>query len=126
MRNSETLEEEHVHQLPKLTPACRSELLTTAQRLFLEQKREKAEHFLLKTFHRFDLGEGTSYNLLIDFYRDMGFRSRENYWISEHTTRIYSRGKTNTGVPIVFSNPYASESNRLQFVMFKQIVQTCR
>ncbi|KAK4692243.1 hypothetical protein P7C71_g4921, partial [Lecanoromycetidae sp. Uapishka_2] len=132
MLNNETLEEEHVQPLPLLNLEERTKLLAQAQELFVRQGSEKAEQYLLKTFHQFDLGAETSYELLIDFYRDMGFRSRENYWISEQNTRMYNRGKTNAGTPIVnmrgllFSNPHASKSDLPQFSMFKQILQTCR
>ena len=132
MLNQETLEEEHVQPLPRLDPEKRTKLLAQAQDLFRLRGSEKAEHYLLKTFHLFDLDTQTSYDLLIDFYREMGFRTRENYWISEQSTRIYSRGKTNTGAPIfnmrglLFSNPHASKSDLPQFSMFKQILQTCR
>ena len=55
----------------------------------------RLDQYLLKTFHQFDLDTQTSYDLLIDFNQNMSFRSRENYWISEQSTRIYNRGKGN-------------------------------
>ena len=130
--NNETLEEEHVQSLPQLTLAERTKLLSQAEGIFTRQGSEKADQFLLKTFHQFDLNAETSYDLLIDFYRKIGFRSRENYWISEQSTRIYHRGQSNAGTPIVnvrgllFSNPHASKSKLSQFSMFKQILRTCR
>ena len=132
MLNQETLEEEHVQPLPQLSPEMRTRLLAQAQDLFTRRGSEKADQYLLKTFHQFDLGTQTSYDLLIDFYRDMGFRGRENYWISEQCTRIYNRGKTNAGEPVfnmrglLFSNPHASKSDLPHFRIFKQILQTCR
>lgn len=132
MLNKEILEEEHVQPLPRLNLEKRTKLLARAQDLFTRQGSEKADQYLLKTFHQFDLGTQTSYDLLVDFYRDMGFRSRENYWISEQSTRIYNRGKTNAGAPVfnmrglLFSNPHASKSDLPQFSIFKQVLQTCR
>jgi len=41
----------------------------------------QAERHPLRSFYRFDLCEETSYDLLIYFYRDMGFASRETYWM---------------------------------------------
>lgn len=116
------LEAEHVQLLPLLDAEKRRKLLTQAQ----------AEQHLLKTFHNFDLGEETSYDLLIDFYRDMGFRGRENYWIAEQIARVYEREKINPEAGVrnmsgtLFSNPHASTSGLLQFTIFQQVLRTCR
>ena len=132
MLSSQTLEQEYVQPLPRLNSKVRTQVLAQAQDLLTGQGSEKAEQFLLKTFHRFDLGTETSYDLLIDFYHDMGFKSREDYWISEQSTRIYNRGKGNAGAPIVnmhgllSSNSHASGSNLPQFSMLEQLLQTCR
>lgn len=45
MRNNETLEEEHVHPLPRLNPEERTKLLTQAQDLFTHQGSEKADQY---------------------------------------------------------------------------------
>jgi hypothetical protein len=51
---------------------------------------EKAEERLLKTFHKYELEDETSYDLLIRMYGDMGFASRERYSIEKQFTRIYN------------------------------------
>ena len=132
MLGNETLEHEHVQPLPTLGAEERRGILTHAHDLFKQEGSEKAERHLLQTFHKFDLGEETSYDLLINFYRDMGFRSRENYWIGEQIARIYNRDKIDPDLGIInmrgtlFSNPHASTSDLPHFGIFGQILRTCR
>jgi hypothetical protein len=134
MLGNETLKAEHVQLLPLLDAEERKKLLTQAQAqdLFTQKGSEKAGQHLLKTFHKFDLGEETSYDLLIDFYCDMGFRSRENYWIAEQIARVYNRDKIDPNAAVgnmrgtLFSNPHASTSDLLQFSIFQQVLRTCR
>ncbi|MCJ1239375.1 hypothetical protein MMC14_007371 [Varicellaria rhodocarpa] len=109
MLSSEMLEAEHMQPLPLLDAEERRKLLTQAQNLFTRGS-EKAEAHLLKAFHKFDLGKETSYDLLIDLYREMGFRTRENYWITEQITRIYHRDKIN---PILQWGIYAARYSQI-------------
>lgn len=129
---NEVLEAQNLRSLPLLDTEERCRLLIHAQDLFARSGSEKAEQYLLKTFHRFDLGEETSYDLLIDFYHDMGFRNQENHWISEQITRIYHREKINPDEPVnnmrgtLFKNPHASSTNLPHFSIFQQVLHTCR
>ena len=132
MLDHERLEAEHVQPLPLLDAEERRRLLKQAQDLLTQKGTDKAEQYLLKTFHKFDLGEETSYDILINLYRDMGFRNRENYWIAQQIARVYSRDKIdpNPGVGNargkLFSNPHPSTSNLPQLSIFRQILRTCR
>jgi len=131
MLGSETVDEEHVRPLPPLDAEMRRELIRQAQDLFTQKGSEMAEQHLLKTFHKFDLGEENSYDLLINFYRNMGFRNRENYWIAEQVARIYNRDKIDPNAAVknmggtLFSNPHASASDLPQFDIFQQVLRTC-
>jgi predicted nucleotidyltransferase len=85
---------------------------------------------LLKLFYRFDLCHETTYDLLINFYGDMGFIAREKYWIQEQITRIYNREKmepnaTTTDVCIMLhAMPQASRSDLPQIRILEQILAT--
>ena len=131
MLDSEIVEEEHVRPLPLLDAEMRRELLRQAQNLFTHKGSEMAEQHLLKTFHKFDLGEENSYDLLINFYRNMGFRNRENYWIVEQVARIYNRDKIDLNAAVgnmrgtLFLNPHALASDLPQFDFFQQVLRTC-
>ena len=131
MLDYESLEAEHVRQLGTLQAEDRGALLLQAQNLFAQQGSDKAEKHLLRTFHIFDLGEETSYDLLISLYRDMGFRKRENYWIAEQIARVYNRDKLNPESTVVnmrgtlFPNPHAQISDLPQFALFGQVLRTC-
>ena len=132
MLGNEILEDDHVIPLPLLASKERQSLLAEAKNLFTHQGNEKAERHLLKSFHQFDLGDGTSYDLLIDFHHGMGFRSREEYWIGEQITRVYNRDKLDPETAVenmrgtLFSNPHAKISDLPQFRIFQKVMQTCR
>jgi predicted nucleotidyltransferase len=129
---NEILEAEHVRPLPQLDFEKRSHLLAKASNIFRQEGSEKAEQHLLKSFHEFDLGQETSYDLLIDFYCNMDFGSRENYWIAEKITRIYHTDKIDPEAAVrnmrgtLFSNPHSLSSNLPQFRVFQDVLKTCR
>jgi len=87
------LEAQNCQRLPPLGTEERQKILREAQELLKHAGREKAEQLLLNLFHRFELRQESSYNILIDFYGAMGFEGREKYWIREEVARIYSREK---------------------------------
>ncbi|KAF2108908.1 hypothetical protein BDV96DRAFT_503933 [Lophiotrema nucula] len=132
MLDGEILEAKNMRLLPHLDAATRKELLIEAHDLFASQGMEKAEMHLLKTFHRYDLGEDTSYDLLIDLYREMGFRARENFWIEAQTGRVYHREKIDSNpsavcsLGTVFPNPHASVSSLAQSSILLEVLQVCR
>ncbi|KAG9950623.1 hypothetical protein KCU85_g3359, partial [Aureobasidium melanogenum] len=132
MLNDEILEEKYVQVLCPLGFQMRNQYLTQAQDLFVQEGRAKAEEHLLKLFHQFDLGTETSYDLLIDFYHNMGFKGRENYWIAEQIARVHHREKTEFSMlsrnsrGTLFSNPHAMIACLPHFNIFMQILRTCR
>lgn len=126
----QTLDQQHLLQQPKLEAEKRHELLQQAQELFRLEGREKAEQHLLKTFHCYDLEEETSYDILAGFYAQMDFRGRENYWIQEQITRIYTRVNmehnamaTDVG-SMKFARPHTAPRDLPQLRMLEQILES--
>jgi hypothetical protein len=72
MVGNEIREAQHVQPLPLLDAEKRKRLLSQAQDLFHQDGKDQAEQYLLKKFHRFNLGNESSYDLLIEFYYDRG------------------------------------------------------
>ena len=93
LQASEVLEQTHVREPPRISAQNRKDLLDRAQGLLEDEGIKNAEQLLMKSFHQYDLGDETSYDLLIDLYHNEGYNSREVYWIREKISRIYDRGK---------------------------------
>ncbi|CAK1360698.1 hypothetical protein CB0940_06695 [Cercospora beticola] len=93
MVKSQHLDKDHIFPLPKLLETERTELLAQASQLFMDEGQETAEQSLLKTFHRFDLGESSSYDLLVQLYRNVGSKDYEQHWLKEQNIRLFNREK---------------------------------
>lgn len=87
------LDKDHLFPLPRLLEDERTELLSFAGHLFMNEDQDAAEQFLLKTFHRFDLGESSSYDLLVQLYRNVGSKVYEQHWLKELNVRLFNREK---------------------------------
>ncbi|EHK43113.1 hypothetical protein TRIATDRAFT_285763 [Trichoderma atroviride IMI 206040] len=131
MLNHEILQQDRVQRLPHLAPEERKALIHQAGILLTQNGMKEAEEYLLKTFHKFNLGGETSYDLVIDFYNEIGFRSRENYWISVQFSHIHRRAKVDVDETMeslhgtVFSDLH-NLSSLPQFEILQSISQTCR
>ena len=89
----EVLADRHITPLPVMTPAARATVMQEARELFDSAGMVKAEESLMKTFHSYNLGSETSYDLLIEFYDGMGFKNRAQHWRQESLTRMVTRDK---------------------------------
>ncbi|KAK1252726.1 hypothetical protein MKX08_003913 [Trichoderma sp. CBMAI-0020] len=131
MLNNEILQQHRVQRLPHLTPEERRDLIHQAGILLAQRGMKEAEEYLLKTFHKFDLGEGTSYDLVIEFYKRIGFRSREDHWISAYFSRLHHHAEVHVHETMeslhttVFSNLH-NLSVLPQFEILQSVSQTCR
>lgn len=131
MIDREVLFDKYVRPLPVLDDKAKESLLKRAEQTLYEGGLKEAEALLLKSFNQYDLGEDSSYNLLIELYDRIGFRDRKQYWIGEALKRIYTREKldvknTKPFLKGVFLQS-AHENNDLpQFEILNEVLETCR
>ncbi len=127
---SEMLMDRYVQPKPDLGPQ-RAVIIDEARSLLFSAGVHKAEDLLLKSFHDYDLGNQTSYDLLVDFYKDLGFKDRERHWIKESIERMVVREKIDAkDARVNMSGTFfrvAHENPDLpHYEVLKNVLETCR
>ena len=125
----ETLDGSTIRQRPALSREERQALIEKAKSLFEQEGPKKAEEILLKSFHSYDLGNETSYDILTDFYKQLGFTSRQIYWERESITRIAERPKVGAvkkvNLPGDFFQAVHAKDDIPQYKIMSEILKEC-
>lgn len=126
----EYLDSANVRELPIFSQTEKSERLKLSRELLIKKGITEAEAVLLKTFHVFNLGNESSYDLLIDFHAGVGFREKEHYWILEKMKRLFMRDKLNPAMQDnkvlgTFIDAEYHDSNFPQFEILKDTLKSC-
>ena len=129
--NREVLYDKFVTPLPEMDQGTAAAVIAEAKVLLEEEGMKATEHFLLKTFHRYNLGEKSSYDLLIDFYRSIGFADRERYWVEQCLDRVHVRekkGENDNRVNMrgTFFQAAFEDPGLAQFKVLNEVLETCR
>jgi len=77
-----TLPIERIAVLPSAAPIEIKNAFARACKLAKLGYRRSAEALLLKTFHKYDLGEGKAYDLIVDMYETLEDRAQSRRWSS--------------------------------------------
>lgn len=131
MLSSEFLQADLVKALPPMTENIRKEILARAKHHIESQGMKYAEEELLKSFHQYDLGQETSYDLLAAFYEKIGFAERHKYWLQQGIERMVVREKLDSSkervnLRGVFSQARHSTPELAQYRILKDLLHTCR
>jgi hypothetical protein len=79
----ESLDPACVHPLPAFKEEHYQELKQRALIAYGNGEEVTAERLFLTSFHRYDLGEICSYDLLVRFYSELGAQDKEKFWALE-------------------------------------------
>ena len=87
----EFLNQDNIQKLPFMSEDIEAEYIKAASELLMKQGMDAAEQYLLKSFHSYDLGEASSYDLLVKFYDGLGFDARAKHWAEQGIERVIER-----------------------------------
>ena len=127
----ESLSDRHVRILPILNAEEKARIQSEARLLFKSCGMDAAEDLFLKTFHTYNLGQETSYDLLIDFYTHMGFEERAKHWIQANIERMDVRDKADPkdakiNMKGTFFQAVHETDSLPQYGILKSVLNTCR
>ena len=127
----ETLSDKYVRSLPVMDAAEKDRVLAHCRELVFRGGIAATEDFLLKTFHHYDLEDQTSYDLLVEFYKGLGFKAREHYWLKESMERMVVREKVDAkdnkvSLRGLVYHAEHDDTGLPQYKIMEQLLETCR
>lgn len=127
----EMLSDKYVKPLPVMDDQEKEKIISKSKDILFNKGVSSAEDAMLKTFHAYDLGDQTSYDLLVDFYKEQGFKSREHHWLKESMERMVVREKVDVKDNKINlrGTVYSAEHENQdlpQYQIMEQLLDTCR